>query len=234
MNDVAHPLLSWTPEAAVLDCDGTLLDSERHWHEARLLALRDLGLRPAPGFAERALGLHYADCGRLMAEDAGKPELAAQLTEALLARFTELASADPVLMPGAAAFVRLLAQRLPLAVASNCPREVVETSLERAGLLRHFQHVVVPGADLRPKPSPDVYRTGASLLGVAPGHTLAVEDTLTGVEAARAAGLRVLGVGPRPPREQAERAHLWMPALDAPVLLAWVRARVSGPGPDAA
>ncbi|MGW6761958.1 HAD family phosphatase, partial [Streptomyces sp. NPDC055008] len=37
---------------------------------------------------------------------------------------------------------------------------------------------------------------------------------------------RVLGVGPRP--AEAERAHLWVPALDAPVLLAWVRAHVTG------
>ncbi|ASY32321.1 MULTISPECIES: HAD family hydrolase [Streptomyces] len=226
MNDFTHPLLSWTPEAAVLDCDGTLVDSERHWHEARIATLGTLGLRPSPGFAARALGLHYADCGRLMAEEAGKPELTEELTAELLRRFTALAAADPVLMPGAGAFVRALAERMPLAVASNCPREVVETSLGRAGLLGHFRHVVVPDAEVRAKPEPDVYRKGAELLGVDPDRALAVEDTLTGVEAARAAGLRVLGVGPRP--AEAERAHLWVPALDAPVLLAWVRAHVTG------
>ncbi|MBQ0891485.1 HAD family phosphatase, partial [Streptomyces sp. RM72] len=61
-----HDLLDWSPEAVVFDCDGTLMDSERHWQEARSRAFREHGLQPPPGFAERALGLHYEDCGRLM------------------------------------------------------------------------------------------------------------------------------------------------------------------------
>ncbi|GAA3305381.1 hypothetical protein GCM10020295_58970 [Streptomyces cinereospinus] len=57
-----------------------------------------------------------------------------------------------------------------------------------------------------------------------PHRALAVEDSLTGVEAARRAGLRVLGVGPLPQGDGASRADLWLPALDAPELLAWADA----------
>jgi beta-phosphoglucomutase-like phosphatase (HAD superfamily) len=74
---------------------------------------------------------------------------------------------------------------------------------------------------VRPKPHPDVYAAAARLCGVLPHRALAVEDSLTGVEAARRAGLRVLGVGPRPKDDSSPRADRWLATLDAPELLAW-------------
>jgi HAD superfamily hydrolase (TIGR01509 family) len=219
----ANDLLDWSPQAVVFDCDGTLMDSERHWQEARNRAFREYGLQPPPGFAVQATGLHYEDCGRLMARSVHKPELAEGLTAALLDHFLALVTDDPVTMPGAVQLVQLLSVRLPLAVASNCPRVVVEGSLERAGLRAHFQHIVVPdtGDRVRPKPHPDVYTVAARLCGVRPHRALAIEDSLTGVEAAHRAGLQVLGLGRRPQADGAARAHLWLPALHAPELLAW-------------
>ncbi|MFE0849240.1 HAD family hydrolase [Streptomyces rochei] len=234
MTTTAHDPLDWSPEAVVFDCDGTLMDSERHWQEARIRAFREHGLQPPPGFAKQALGLHYEDCGRLMAQSVHKPELAEDLTAALLDHFLALVTGEPVTMPGAVRLVRLLSGRLPLAVASNCPRGVVEGSLERAGLLGHFQHLVVPDAGdrVRPKPHPDVYAVAARLCGVLPHRALAVEDSLTGVEAARRASLRVLGVGPRPQGDGATRADWWLPSLDAPEVLAWAHALGSPRGPQ--
>jgi beta-phosphoglucomutase-like phosphatase (HAD superfamily) len=232
----ALSLPSWSPEAVVFDCDGTLVDTERHWQQARRRAFDAFGLTPPPGFAERAKGVHYTDCGRLMAEETQKPELAADLTRALLEHFLALVADDPVTMPGAVELVRLLSGRLPLAVASNCPLEVVEECLGRAGLRRHFRHIVVPSGTspdsgyemrpgvVRPKPWPDVYATAARLCGVEPVTALAVEDSLTGVESASRAGLRVVGVGPRPAEEDAVRADLWVETLRAPELLAWIGA----------
>ncbi|WP_053709212.1 HAD family hydrolase [Streptomyces sp. NRRL B-3648] len=234
MTTTAQDLFDWSPQAVVFDCDGTLMDSERHWQEARNQAFREYGLQAPPGFPEQAAGLHYEDCGRLMARSVHKPELAEALTGALLDHFVALVAEDPVTMPGAVQLVRLLAARLPLAVASNCPRVVVEGSLQRAGLRPYFRHIVVPdsGDGVRPKPHPDVYALAARLCGVRPCSALAVEDSLTGVEAARRAGLRVLGVGPRPQRDGATLADLWLPGLHSPELLDWARSCAAPePGP---
>lgn len=241
MTTQASALLGWSPQAVVFDCDGTLMDTERHWQDARTRAFQSFGLSTPPGFADRAKGVHYIDCGRLMAEEAQKPELTEVLTKELLEHFLNLVNEDPATMPGAAELVRLLSGRLPLAVASNCPVEVVEESLGRAGLRRHFDHIVVPtegpqapGArpaeegtgTVRPKPWPDVYATAARLCGAPPETALAIEDSLTGVDSARGAGLRVLGVGPRPAEEDVARTDLWVTALNAPELLEWVRESV--------
>ncbi|MER5845360.1 HAD family phosphatase [Streptomyces prasinus] len=221
-----HRILSWSPAAVVFDCDGTLMDTEHHWQEARNITFRSYDLTPPPGFADRAKGMHYAECGALMAEETGKPDLVDDLTDTLLDTFTALVDQDPVTMPGAAALVRLAARHLPLAVASNCPREVVESCLDRAGLLGCFGHVVVADENVRPKPEPDVYRVAARLCGVPPEEALAVEDSLTGMESARRAGLRVLGVGPRPPEQEAEKADLWVTSLTDGELLTWARSRI--------
>ena len=240
MAPISRTLADWSPEAIVFDCDGTLMDTERHWQDARNRAFREFGLLPPPGFADRAKGVHYVDCGRLMAEETNKPELAADLTTALLAHFMSLVAEDPLTMPGAGEMVRLLSGRLPLAVASNCPLEVVEESLGRAALRHHFRHVVVPtvppddgqtalgtdgdhGPAVRPKPWPDVYTTAARLCGVRPETALAVEDSLTGIESAWHAGLRVLGVGPLSDQANTGHADAWVAALDDPELLRLAR-----------
>ncbi|MGZ2356939.1 HAD family phosphatase [Streptomyces sp. 372A] len=222
----AHRIFSWSPSALVFDCDGTLMDTERHWQEARTLTFRLFGLTPPGGFADRAKGVHYTDCGALMARETGKPDLAGELADTLLSTFTALVEEDPVTMPGAASLVRLAARHRPLAVASNCPRATVESCLDRAGLLGCFQHVVVAGEEVRPKPEPDVYRVAARLCGVPPEEAMAVEDSLTGMESARRAGLRVIGIGTRPPDPDGEQADLWVTSLADPELLSWARSRL--------
>jgi HAD superfamily hydrolase (TIGR01509 family) len=223
-------LQNWYPEAVVFDCDGTLMDTERHWQDARNRAFREFGLLPPPGFAERAKGVHYVDCGRLMAQETNKPELATELTAALLGHFLALVAEDPLTMPGAAEFVRLCARRVPLAVASNCPREVVDESLGRAGLRRYFRHVVVP--TVMPG-EPDVYSTAARLCGVPPATALAVEDSLTGIESAWRAGLRVIGAGPLPSGGDTGHADVWVTGLDAEEVLAWAREAMPARAPGA-
>ncbi|MER6910258.1 HAD family phosphatase [Streptomyces sp. NPDC000594] len=218
-------IFPWIPAAVVFDCDGTLMDSERHWVDARAIVLRDYGVAPDEEFTELARGVHYTECGRLMAATAGRPDLADEMTAALLRVFRALVAEEPVTTPGAAEMVARAAEFAPLAVASNCPRDVVEHCLGTAGLLEHFSHVVVPEGTMRPKPHPDVYLRAAAEFGAEPGDCLAVEDSLCGVRSAVRAGLRVLGVGPRPDRESLAMADHWVGSLADSALLVWARSR---------
>ncbi|MFD4115429.1 HAD family hydrolase [Streptomyces niveus] len=219
-------VLSWTPSAVVFDCDGTLMDTEKHWQDAREHALGEYGLIAAPGFADRAKGLHYTECGRLMAVESGHPDLTEELTGGLLRIFLELVAENPVTMPGARELVSSAATFAPLAVASNCPREVVESCLDTADLRDYFDHIVVPDAGTRPKPQPDVYLTAARRCGAEPADALAVEDSLCGVEAASRAGMRILGVGPWPGERTTAMVDLWVSSLAEPNLSRWADARI--------
>lgn len=211
----------WAPEAVVFDCDGTLVDSERHWERARGVVLRGFGHAPGPEFAERTKGLHYIECGALMAEFIGRPDCAQELAEQLLAAYRSLVARDPAPMSGARELVTVLSRRAPLAVASNCPADLVEFSLESVGLRHHFQHVVVPEGPIRPKPYPDTYAEAVRRLGSNGANALAVEDSVNGLRAAKRAGLRVVGVGSRPSPDALDLSTLWVRDLEDPALMAW-------------
>jgi HAD superfamily hydrolase (TIGR01509 family) len=81
-----------------------------------------------------------------------------------------------------------------MALASNAEPENVAFILKESGLKKYFR-VVVDGHQVeRPKPFPDVYLLAAKLLGEPAGNCIAFEDSHSGVEAARAAGMRVVGI----------------------------------------
>ncbi|NIF67536.1 HAD-IA family hydrolase, partial [Burkholderia sp. Cy-647] len=88
----------------------------------------------------------------------------------------------------------LAAIPLPIACASNSNRPYVEAALTRTGLKRHFgERLFCADGVERPKPAPDVYLAAAHTLGFAPEHCLVVEDSATGITAAAAAGMTVIG-----------------------------------------
>jgi HAD superfamily hydrolase (TIGR01509 family) len=98
--------------------------------------------------------------------------------------------------PGALDLVeRLRGAGVPIAVASNSRREFVERTLSSVGLLGGPFQAVVSAEDVEhPKPAPDIYLEAARRLGAEPSRCAALEDSPTGVAAAAAAGMYVIGV----------------------------------------
>ena len=100
-----------------------------------------------------------------------------------------------VAMDGAVELLETIRGSRPLAVASNGSRETVEASMKAASIPFVFDAIVAVEPPLRPKPAPDVYLRACELLGVDPRDAIAVEDSLPGAKAARAAGMTVVGLG---------------------------------------
>ncbi len=100
---------------------------------------------------------------------------------------------EEILSPGLRPFLDRR-RAAPMAVASNAEPANVAFVLEQAGLA-HFFRAVVDGHQVeRPKPFPDVYLKAAGMLGVPPRDCIVFEDSHSGIEAARAAGMRVVGI----------------------------------------
>ena len=97
--------------------------------------------------------------------------------------------------PGAVELVeRLRETDVRLGLASNSPRVLVDDALRTAGLADAFEVIVTSDDVAHAKPAPDIYLLACERLGVAPADALALEDSLSGVTAAKAAGLTVIGV----------------------------------------
>ena len=108
--------------------------------------------------------------------------------------------------------VPALLDALPLryCVASNGPREKMRFTLGHTGLLPRFEGRLFSAQDVeRPKPAPDLFLHAARTLGANPARCVVVEDSPTGVAAARAAGMTVYGYAAMtdPAKLQAAGAH---------------------------
>jgi beta-phosphoglucomutase len=185
-------------QAIVFDFDGVLADSEPLHMRAYQAVLAPLGIRVGRDeYFARYLGFNDEDAFRAIAADKGLA-----LTEGLLAGIVAqkgrayerlLGSAD-VLYPGAAACIERLGTGYPLGIASGALRHEIETILRAAGLARHFKFIVASGDTRNSKPAPDPYARAAQLHGLAPSSCVAIEDSRWGIESARAAGLRTIGI----------------------------------------
>ncbi|MFI1100548.1 HAD family hydrolase [Streptomyces melanogenes] len=204
-------------DAVVLDCDGTLVDTQAHWDRACAAVCARHGVSLGDADRQALVGLHLTELGRALGRLLGRPaaheELAGQVRELVSDSLAEGVTA----MPGAAEFVARLSTTRPLAVVSNSPRRAVVRHLERVGLADAFELVLGSDDVDRPKPAPDLYRTACERLRVAPGRAVAVEDSAIGIRSARAAGLYVVAV-PSSPGPALSGDALY-PTLAAPELL---------------
>jgi HAD superfamily hydrolase (TIGR01509 family) len=89
---------------------------------------------------------------------------------------------------------QLYAAGYPMAIASASDRKWIDRWMSMFELLPYFQAIASNDNVAHNKPAPDVYLFAATQLGVAPEKCLVFEDSLTGVEAAKAAGMRVVAV----------------------------------------
>jgi len=101
------------------------------------------------------------------------------------------------LTPGATNLIEHLAGRVPLGLASNTRRSLVDKVLGNTPFGHRFD-AIATGDEATPKPAPDVYLLACDRLGVDPRDAVALEDSPLGVRAAMAAGMTCIGVPSNP------------------------------------
>jgi HAD superfamily hydrolase (TIGR01509 family) len=212
-------LTGWRPDAVVFDCDGLLVDTETRWTVAETELFARHGLPFGPEQKALLIGTSYADAGELMAGLFGRPGDGPALSIELLRLAAEQIAAEAVPMPGAVELVELVSKRVPVAVATNSPRHLLDLTLASSGMAGLFPVGLAGDEVARPKPAPDLYLAACAALSAEPTACLAVEDSVTGLRAAQAAGMRTLAV-PSLPIDFA--ADLTVSSLADPELLAWV------------
>jgi HAD superfamily hydrolase (TIGR01509 family) len=205
------------PAAVIFDNDGLTLDTEHTWTRAESALYARYGTEFTLDHKREMLGTSGAKSALAMERHLDQPgrgaELNAELRELV---HTELDGAGVQPMPGAVDLLDALgASGVPVGLATNSGREFATRALRAAGLLDRFA-AVVSGHDVaHPKPAPDVYLEAAAQLGAEPGACVALEDSETGVAAAKAAGMTVVGV-PSFPGIDLDAADLVVPSLRDP------------------
>ncbi|TDT41268.1 sugar-phosphatase [Streptomyces sp. BK208] len=178
--------------ALLLDMDGTLVNSDaavervwRRWAGRHGLDGDEVMkvVHGRQGYASMALLLpdrpmeqNYADNARLLAEETADTE-------------------GVVAIPGAADFLASL-RGLPHALVTSADVALSTARMAAAGLAQPDVRITAESVGAS-KPDPEGFLKGAAELGVAPADCIAFEDSGAGITAARAAGMRVVGVGSR-------------------------------------
>jgi HAD superfamily hydrolase (TIGR01509 family) len=184
------------PEAVIFDNDGLLLDTESVWTRAEQDLFERRGLEFTPAHKRELVGTSATIAGGILERRLGEPGRAAELIEELNELVVAELEHGVEAMVGARELLHALKGRgTPIGLVSNSPLVFVRRSLEIAGFTDHFDVVLSAHEVVAPKPAPDPYLEACRRLGVAPGPSVvALEDSPTGVAAARAAGLTVIGV----------------------------------------
>jgi HAD superfamily hydrolase (TIGR01509 family) len=184
------------PAAVVFDNDGLLLDTESVWTRAEEDLFERRGAAFTPADKRELVGTSAEIAGGVLERRLQEPGRAGELIEELNALVVAELEHGVEVMIGARELLHTLRQRgTPIGLVSNSPLAFVVRSLELVGFENHFDVVLSAHEVAAPKPAPDPYVEACRRLGVAPGPAVvALEDSPTGVAAARAAGLTVIGV----------------------------------------
>ncbi len=184
MNDLAVELV-------IFDCDGVLIDSERLGVKVDVIALRELGwpLSEAEVIA-RFVGRSDRENRAAIEAHLGR-KLPDGWAEQIEARYREAFKAE--LTPVAGVPDALDRITLPTCVASSATHEHLRYTLGLTGLYDRFAGRIFSADDVATgKPEPDLFLHAAEQMGATPARCVVIEDSRYGVQAARAAGMRVL------------------------------------------
>jgi HAD superfamily hydrolase (TIGR01509 family) len=178
-------------EAVIFDMDGLLIDTETLVRVTWRQAATDCGLDLDDALFLSLVGRTRRDTHEILQSAFGDDFALDTFVARCTARWEAcIAETGIPLKPGARELLdRLDEIDMPRAVATSTGREGAVRSLELAGVLDRFPHLVTGDQVERGKPAPDIFLRAASLLGVEPARCLVLEDSPYGVMAAHAAGM---------------------------------------------
>lgn len=195
----------------IFDCDGVLVDSEIISAQVSSDCLKEIGVTlDADYILETYRGKSVADCIRMITEelsqldswknysDAEKAEQGAQFWRHVQLQTLVVCEQQLEPVKGVMPVLDYLRDHnIPFCVASNGKHEKMRMTLAKTGIISYVQGRVFSFEDVtRGKPAPDLFLHAAKTLNVPAEQAIVVEDSLTGIQAAVAAGMRPLGYCP--------------------------------------
>jgi HAD superfamily hydrolase (TIGR01509 family) len=201
----------------VFDCDGLLVDTEPSWSAAETAIFAENGYEFGPEQKRLLIGKSLSNGCAAMAEYFGRPGTGADLVDQLfeLVRAQLLLGVEP--LPGVTDLLDAIDGRVPIAVASNSSRGLLDVSLAGSRLAGRFAVTVSADDVEHPKPHPELYLEAFARLGADPLRGVAAEDSPTGIASARASGAFVLAV-PSLPEKRIDGDYVAVSLADAAIL----------------
>lgn len=183
-------------KAVIFDMNGVIIVDEKYHNESWQILCNNYGFTlTEEDFKKHVMGkrdkdtLDYLFKRKLSLEDTDK---CADERDAIVKRLVKgkLALPDGLLE----LLEEIKNKNIPLAIATSSRRGYVDFIMENFGLRKYFPIIVTAEDITNGKPDPEIYLKTAGILSVNPDEVLAFEDSITGIKAAKSAGMKVVGV----------------------------------------
>jgi len=213
------------PRAVIFDLDGVLVDSEGLHVDAWKLLFAQQGMTVTDEEYEHGIGMTDVAWIRWLFARRGEPVDASWWQCAKRELYADILARNVRPFPGVLELVdRLAAEGFRLGVASSSWRENIETVVAALRLCGRFGALVGKEDVARHKPDPEAYLLAADRLGVAPRACTVIEDSVLGIRAAAAAGMRCIAVPTSLPAGRLTEADVVFDTLeDADAVVAFAR-----------
>jgi len=194
-------------KAIIFDLDGTLIDSMQLWRRVDTEFLNSRGIRvPKDLFDHLPHGNSFIQTATYFKNRFDLPDS----PESIMQEWTDMVSHhyenDIPLKPGVKNLIEALANKgFIIGLGTSNSYELAVKSLKHNGIWHYFRTAVTGDEHLKGKPFPDIYLLAAQRLDLEPAECLVIEDTLTGVQAGKAAGMTVYAIHDEDSSEQHEQ-----------------------------
>ena len=191
----------------IFDMDGVLVDSMPTHARAIGILCERFGSPTWSGDVSQFAGVGPEDVFRVLLPDQMREMGLAALNDEKERIFRKLFSAEAKLMPSLESFLdQMKAHGIKCSVGSSGSRANVLLTWDKCGLEQWFETYVCCEDVTYCKPSPEIFLTAAERLGLRPEECIVFEDAVAGIEAAKAAGMKVVTLTTTLPRERLEAA----------------------------
>lgn len=182
--------------SVIFDMDGVLLDSEPIWWRAGVEALGSVGIAIDDTWSTETRGMRTDDALRYwFRKFPWHGKTIDELNEEIDARVIEIIASHSTPLPGVLNLVEFLLERqIQMAVCSSAPGGVIEAVLQSLGIRSAMRQIVSASDEMMGKPHPAAYLRCANLMQKDPRHCIAIEDSVYGAIAAKAAQMKVVAV----------------------------------------
>ncbi|MBZ4667344.1 MAG: hypothetical protein PWP07_865 [Epulopiscium sp.] len=182
-------------KAFIFDMDGVIIDSQPIHFEVDTMILKDMGVDIDQKELEKYAGRANEDIWSTLKEKYNLKPTVPEIIDRLVSKKVQIfRESDIGPIDGIIDLLKALHEaKIPMAVASSSPIELIETVMEKFNIRHYFSYIISGDEVHKSKPDPDIYLTAAQKIHVEPKDCVVLEDSKNGVLAAKAAGMKCIG-----------------------------------------